>query len=201
MPYTHMWRRAPELSKDGFRKAVEDIKLLLDRASEMGLRIAGPTGHGKPEVTDSTIAFNGDRDCGHRYFDFGEPWPTGEAEGVSNDNPVAPEPYWSGEYLTTRHCHGGSCAQGPFVVDRNFLERHWTRAEEKGYFCKCETQFKPYDLIVTAALIRLKEHLHDEIFLNSDGREPAFEDAKRLCRELFGWPRYFELEPQESEVV
>ncbi len=201
MPYAHMWRRAPELSRDGFRKAAEDIKLIIERATDMGLRIAGPTGHGKPELSENTVAFNGDRECKHRYFDFGEPWPTDTAEGVSNDNAVAPEPYWSGEYLTTRHCHGGSCAQGPFVIDRIFMSRHWTRREEKGYFCKCETQFKPYDLIVTAALIRLKENLADEIFLNSDGHEQAFEDAKRLCRELFGWPRHFELEPQESEVV
>lgn len=201
MPYSHMWRRAPELSKDGFSKFVEDVKLIIDRASELGLRIAGPTGYGKPELSSSTVAFNGDRECGHRYFDFGEPWPTDSAEGFCNDNAVADGPYWSGEHLNTRHCHGGSCAQGPFVIDRVFMPRHWTRSEEKGYFCKCETQYKPYDLIVTAALIRLKERLNDEVFINSDGREKAFEDAKRLCRELFGWPRHFELESQESEVV
>jgi hypothetical protein len=201
MPYTHMWRRAPELTRAGFEKAVEDVKIILERSSELGVRISGPTGYGKPEVTGRTIAFNGVRDCGHRYFDYGEPWPTATAEGVQNDNAVADSPYWSGEYLHTRVCHGGSCAQGPFVVDRVFLAKHWTVLEKGGYFCKCETQFKPYDLVVTAALVRLKERLPDEIFLSSDGQEAGFEDAKRLCRELFGWPRHFELEPLESEVV
>lgn len=199
--YSHQWRRAPELDKSGFSKAVEDVKIILEKAVELGITIAGPTGHGKPEVTGSTIAFNGDAECGHRYFDYGEPWPTDTAEGVRNDCPVADDPYWSGEYLTTRVCHGGSCAQRPFIIDRVYMTRHWTRRDEKGYFCKCETQYKPYDLIVTAVLIRLKEHLSDEIFIDSDGHEKAFEDAKRLCRELFGWPHHFELDPRESEVV
>ncbi len=201
MPYSHMWRRAPELSRERFKKVVEDVRLLIERAEELGIKIAGPSGHGKPELNDASIAFNGNADCGHRYFDMGEPWPSDVAEGFCNDNPIAALPYWSGEYLNTRTCHSGSCAQGPFVLDRVFLQRHWTLAEDKGFFCKCETQFKPYDLIVTAALIRIKEHLRDEIFVNSDGREKGFEDAKRLCREIFGWSRYFELEPVESEVV
>lgn len=201
MGYTHQWRRAPELNREAFERVADDVRLILERADEMGLKLAGPTGYGKPEVTENTIAFNGSRNCGHRFFDYGEPWPTDTAEGVFADTPVADTPYWSGEYLTTRMCHGGSCAQGPFIVDRNFLTRHWTVLEHGGYYGKCETQFKPYDLIVTAALIRLKERLSDQIFVASDGREKAFEDAKRLCRELFGFARYFELDPVESERV
>lgn len=201
MGYTHMWRRAPVLNREAFMKAVEDVRLILERAEEMGLRLSGPLGYGQPEITDSTIAFNGTKECGHRFYDYGDPWPTDAAQGVFEDSPVSETPYWSGEHLNTRSCHGGSCAQGPFVVERNFLARHWSRLEKGGYFCKCETQFKPYDLIVTAVLIRLKERLKDEIFIQSDGREKAFEDAKRLCRELFGWTKYFELEPVESEVV
>ncbi len=202
MPYSHIWRRAPELDRLRFSKAVEDIKLILSRVGELGLFVAGPTGIGKPEITDRTIALNGSRDCGHRFFDFGEPWPSDTAEGFQNDNAVSEVPYWSGEYLNTRVCHGGSCAQGPFIVDRVFMARHWTPLEKGGYFCKCETQFKPYDLIVTASLIRLKEHLHDQVFLSwQDGQERGYADAKRLCRELFGWPSHFELEPPESELV
>ena len=148
-----------------------------------------------------TIAFNGSKECGHRFYDFGEPWPTDNAEGVFKDEAVAENPYWSGEHLNTRMCHGGSCAQGSFVIDRVFMEKHWTPLEKGGYFCKCETQFKPYDLVVTAVLIRLKEHLSDEVFVSSDGQERAFEDAKRFCRELFGWTRYFQVESPESELV
>jgi len=201
MPYTHMWRRAPELNKSGFAKLVDDVKLIFERAAEMGIKICGPTGYGNPEVSGGTIAFNGSKECGHRFYDFGEPWPTDNAEGVFKDEAVAENPYWSGEHLNTRMCHGGSCAQGSFVIDRVFMEKHWTPLEKGGYFCKCETQFKPYDLVVTAVLIRLKEHLSDEVFVSSDGQERAFEDAKRFCRELFGWTRYFQVESPESELV
>lgn len=222
--YTHQWRRAPALESRAFAQAVEDVRLILDRVTKMGLKIAGPTGYGAPEITANTIAFNGSATCGHRYADYGDPWPTEDASGVygiateievppdsvllpSADTetipePYAPEPYWSGAYLTTRACHGEThCAGAAFVIDRVQLVRPWMRLEDGGYFCRCATLFKPYDLPVTAALIRLKEHFKNEIRINSDGRLPAFEDAKRLCRDLFGWPRYFELESVDSASV
>lgn len=203
MPYTHMFRRSPELSKEGFDNLVQDVRVLLEKAVEIGLSVNGPTGYGKPVATHSVIAINGNRDCGHRFRDFGDPWPADDASGIDAvEGPsYADVPYWSGERLRTRVCHGGTCAQMPLVVDRVFMPKHWTVMEKGGYFCKCETQFKPYDLIVTAVLIRMKEHLRNEVFVNSDGHEKAFEDARRLCRDLFGWPRYFELEPVESEIV
>jgi hypothetical protein len=55
--------------------------------------------------------------------------------------------------------------------------------------------------VVTAALMRLKERLGDAIRIYSDGDNHAFEDAKILCRELFGWPERFELESEETAVV
>lgn len=168
----------------------------------MGIRIAGPTGEGSPELTASTIAFNGSADCGHRYRDLGKPWPAKDAEGIdTGDNPIADgDPYFSGPHITTRTC-GGNCAQEPFVIDRKWIMREWDRPEDGGFFSSCETRFKPYDLPVTASLIRLKENLGDEIKISTDWPESGFEDAKRFCRELFGWSSRFELEPQESSVV
>lgn len=202
MGYTHYWRRPAELDREGFSKALQDIKLVVEKLVATGLRLAGPIGRGKPELSDYTIAFNGDSNCGHRYRDLGKPFPSKTAEGIEDlDSPIAQgEPWFSGPYLDARAC-GGNCAAQPFVVDRKFMMREWDRQNEAGYFCSCETDFKPYDLLVTAALIRLKENLGDEIRISSDNPERGFEDAKRLCRELFGWPSRFEIEPQESEIV
>ena len=202
MGYTHQWRRQADIGRAAFSSALEDVKLILAKASEMGLRLAGPTGHGKPEITQQTIAFNGSAECGHRHRDLGKPWPSPEAEGVEAHEPYAPDdtPWYSGPYLKTRVC-GGSCAGGAFVFDRRFIIRDWDRPENDQYFAYCETDFKPYDLIVTAILIRLKEHLGDEIVIWSDGLEAGFEDAKRLCRQLFGWSTKFALEQQGAEVI
>lgn len=202
MGYAHFWRRGAVLDRSGFEKAVDDLRVLFMRAAEMGIKLAGPRGEGKPELSFNTIAFNGRRDCGHRYRDLGKPYPAKEARGIEDGaNPVAEgEPWFSGPFLNTRSC-GGECAGGAFIVDREFMVRAWDRPNAAGYMCICETDFKPYDLVVTAALIRLKEHLGSEIVISSDGHETGFEDAKRLCRELFGWASNFELEAQESEVV
>ena len=110
------------------------------------------------------------------------------------------DPWISGPYLLTRAC-GGNCSRDPFIVDRKYMARDWERQEHGGYFCGCETDFKPYDLVVTAVMIRMKERLGDDFKITSDGDEHAFADAHRLCRELFGFPSRFELESHGSEIV
>ncbi len=204
MAYTHYWSRIPEFDMADFDKAAKDIRILFARAREMGIQIAGPMGKGLPELTENTIAFNGAADCGHRYRDLGKPFAAENATGVEEKEPPYDSeaaPYYSGPYLDTRVC-GGSCAAGPFVLDRVYLVRDWERRQEDGFYdCDCETHFKPYDLIVTAALIRLKQHLAKGIKISSENPEGGFEDAKRLCRELFGWSSGFELERRTTELV
>jgi hypothetical protein len=201
MGYAHYWERIPELSREGFLKASEDIRLMFDTLKTRGVQIAGPNGAGEPELTDSIIAFNGVRNCGHRYIDLGEPWPAKIAEGVANlSDPIQEGPSWfSGPYLLTRTC-GGSCAGKPFIMDRNYLIRRWEKPEGGRYFCHCETAFRPYDLAVTCALLRVKERLGDEIVVSSDGYERGFNDAKRFSRELFGLPQRFELKVPEPAL-
>lgn len=200
MGYTHYWRRTPDLTPADFAKAADEIARILEVVSARGVKLAGPTGHGKPEITDNIIAFNGEKHCGHRYRDLGSPWPSPTAGGVNETTEPVVGPWFSGAMLQTRTC-GGSCASAPFVVDRRFLVREWDQLDKGKYFSHCETAYKPYDLAVTAALVRLKENLDDEIQITSDGKERAFDDAKRLCRELFGHAKKFELEPEEAEVV
>lgn len=182
----------------------EDVRAILSRAEDMGVRISGPTGKGQPEIGPETIAFNGSDRCGHRYRDLGKPWASPTASGIEEVEPpydAAAEPWMSGPYLSTRVC-GGSCAGEAFIVDRKYLVRDWERAEApRRYACSCETRFKPYDLIVAAALVRLKEHLGESITIKSHNPDNAFEDAKRFCRELFGWAAHFNVEKPEAEIL
>ena len=200
MGYTHYWRRAPDLDRAAFIRAMDDVRVIIAACQKRGLLIAGPHGSGIPELNDFIIAFNGGKECGHRYLDLGEPWPSAEAEGVEAVLDPVVGPWFSGARLATRVC-GGRCSGKPFVVERKFLVRPWDQLERGGYFSHCETGFKPYDLAVTSALVRLKERLGDEIRISSDGQERGFAEAKQICRELFGWESRFELEPEESEVV
>jgi hypothetical protein len=201
MAYGHHWRRPPDLTPAAFAKAADDIREILAAVAERGVLIAGPTGIGKPEITSRCIAFNGARNCGHKYRNLGDPWPHADARGVMATNNVVVGPYYSGAKLITRVC-GGNCAGDPFVVDLEYQKAEWSELDEGGYFCRCETLFKPFDLAVTAALIRLKQNLPDEFVITSDGRHcNGFEDAKLLCRELFGWADRFELDDLEEARV
>ncbi len=204
MAYAHYWNRAIEFDRETFVQAVEDIKMIIRRAQDMGLRLAGPAGKGKPQLGAETIAFNGSAACGHRYRDLGEPWAAPGATGVEEKEPPydpRAEPYMSGPFLETRVC-GGNCAGQAFFVDRKYLVRDWERSDGDGFFsCSCDTHFKPYDLVVTAALVRLKERLGDAITISSENPEKGFEDAKRFCRELFGFASRFEIEEPHAEIL
>lgn len=204
MAYAHYWERIPEFDHEAFAKAVEDVRLIIEKALAMGVRLAGPTGAGRPEITKQTIAFNGAADCGHRYRDLGKPFAADGATGIEEKMPpydADRDPYYSGPYLDTRTC-GGTCVAEPFVMDQKYLVRDWERKNDDDlYDGSIETHFKPYDLVVTAALVRLKERLGDAIVISSENNEDAFEDAKRFCRELFGWAKRFELKSSEPAVL
>jgi hypothetical protein len=203
MAYTHFFRRDAILDPASFSLAVQDISLLRSNLAPLGVILSGPTGDGKPEINDFTIAFNGPRNCGHPYMDLGKPYPSPQASGVMTmENPIADgPPYISGPYLNTRAC-GGNCAADPLVVDQKYMQRVWERPDDQGRFLVIvQTYFKPYDLMVTASLVRLKERLGEQIQITSDGNEKGFEDAKRICRELFGFPARFELLPADSPNV
>lgn len=207
MAYAHYWNRVLEFDREAFARAVQDVRLIIDRIQDMGMRLAGPSGKGKPQLDQEIIAFNGSASCGHRYRDLGEPWPADGATGVEDREPPydpMSDPYiggGGGPMLFTRVC-GGVCAGGAFFIDRKYIVRDWERATEGNrYDCSCDTHYKPYDLLVTAALIRLKERLGDAIRISSEDPVNGFEDAKRLCRELFGFNTRFEVEEPQTEAI
>ncbi len=50
----------------------------------------------------------------------------------------------------------------------------------------CKTAREPYDLVVTAALIRLAEYFPKAVKIFSDGDEEDWEDGSQLCIKIFG---------------
>lgn len=200
MAYAHYWRRAPELNRNTFLKFLDDVRRIFEVLAARGVQLAGPLGKGSPELSDFTIAFNGKAECGHRFIDLGSPWPAKDSEGIEAMLDPVVGPWTGGALLGTRVC-GGCCAAAPFVLDRTFIVRKWDVADSKGYSSACETNFKPYDLAVTAVLVRAKERLGNEIHVSSDGLDRGFEEAKKLCRELFGWAKHFELEWAETTSI
>lgn len=204
MAYAHYWSRVIEFDRDAFSMAVEDIRLVIARAHDMGIRLAGPTGTGKPLLTPGTVSFNGSAHCRHRYRDLGRPFASHTASGVEEKEPPYDpkvEPYMSGPYLETRVC-GGTCAAEPFIMDRVYMVRDWERPELPGrYACSCQTDFKPYDLITTIVLICVKERVGDAITISSENPEHGFEDALRMFREMFGFPSRFEIDKPEAALL
>ncbi len=53
------------------------------------------------------------------------------------------------------------------------------------HFLSCKTRGNPYDLLVTAALIRFK-HYFPQIAIYCGGGVEGLDDAARLCRKAFG---------------
>ncbi len=204
MSYTHFWSRDLNLDPEGFARFVEDMAVILARARDMGIKIAGPNGMGKPELNLQTIAFNGSAQCGHKFRDLGKPFASMIATGVEEKEPPydpKADPWFSGPFLDTRVCNGNCCGD-PFLVDWRYMVRDWERPDTSGrYACSCETHFKPYDLIVTAALVRLKECLGESVVISSENPEHGFDDAKRLCRELFGFNNRFDIQKPQTEVL
>ncbi len=205
MPYAHYWRRPPALKPAAFHRVMEDVKLIVEELQSRGVRLAGPTGTGDPVITREVIAFNGSAECGHRYRNLGKAWPSATAKGIEETNKPVAGGFLMGAKLETRVC-GGNCSQERFVLDREYMPAEWETQVDGKFEQSCETYFKPYDLAVTAVLIRLREHFPDDVTIYTDGpdeafKQNAFADALKLVRELFGWPKWFVLEKEPESVV
>jgi len=74
-----------------------------------------------------------------------------------------------------------------FRIDRQFEPEEWDEPDERGwYFECCKTRQQPYDLAVTASLIRLAHRFPEGVEVGSDGGPDEWQPAVDLCREVFG---------------
>jgi hypothetical protein len=75
-------------------------------------------------------------------------------------------------------------AYATFSVSKEELINGNPNLENRG-FGACKTQGKPYDLLVTAALVRLAYYF-PTMQISSDGGWPGMWEGSILCQEVFG---------------
>jgi hypothetical protein len=200
MGYTLYWRRISRLDAHFFQAASEDVKRICEEMEKFGVHMAGPRGYGPVQAGGERIAFNGMVECGHPYRNLGHAYPSDEAEGIELlKNPVV-GPHYAGALVKARSC-GGECSAEPFIIDRLHEPAEWEEKTDDGMYRQhCTTEYKPYDLAVAAALVRLKHHLGEQISVDSDdGKVTHFREAMGMCQRLFQKNETFRLEPEVKE--
>jgi len=67
--YSHSWEKQ-EFSDDQWAKILKGAKKIIKAAEAKKIKIMGPTGEGKPILSSTEIAFNGDADKDKSYETF-----------------------------------------------------------------------------------------------------------------------------------
>jgi hypothetical protein len=72
--------------------------------------------------------------------------------------------------------------------------------DENGLHCEyVKTAFRPYDVAVTCVLLIAKRHLRDQFIIHSNGADPQWLDAKRICQLVLGYGDWFGIIEQPIE--
>jgi len=71
------------------------------------------------------------------------------------------------------------------------LESYMKPDEQGLYICCVKTGFRPYDVGVTAALLIAKRYLRDQLMVHSNGLDPQWLDARRVCQRVLGYGDWF----------
>jgi hypothetical protein len=168
MGYTHYWQRPTQFEANRFKRWVEDVRTILANLPKRTKSAGGYYANRVlrvevEELSDELVNFNGAGGKGEK-----QKWV--DAYGQQHE-----EMYWELSHET-------------FYVQRTF-SAHYSgqRPDERGlWFEFCKTARKPYDLAVTAALIRLAYHFPEGVEISSDGNEGEWEEGRALCERLFG---------------
>lgn len=192
MGYTHYFQRDTELSPSDFKNVAEDFRKIIVVLNKAGLKLAGCSGSGDPDINANHIMLNGVSACGHKEDpDIGIAWPARGAVGSSPDLEKSGS-WFAGALLEKRTC-GGDCSHEGFILSRTF-EPYTNQTKSHGmWFDFCKTAFKPYDLAVTACLVIAKHHFKNDIVVSSDGEMENWVEAMTLCEMELGYGMDFTL--------
>lgn len=185
MGYNHYWRRPVEIQAEVFLRIVGDFHKCVLALDDAGVPLAGPNGEGLPKIDGDEIAFNGVSQCGHPPNEaVCIPFPSENASGVGESAGAIVGEWSIGVQLRRRTCNG-NCSYEPFILQR-VLDQSTRPGEQISDYCK--TGFRPYDLAVQSALLIGKHHLPQELDVYSSGSDWHWNDARRLCCVVLGYP-------------
>ncbi len=180
MGYDHYLWRPPEPDLERWREWVGDVRQIIANLPpsvtktyypldgppvtvRAPLIVTGPIGNeGRPQLNDGRVAFNG---------------------GGWADVDGQPQRLWGASFWVDR-------VYAPPTFDPlpndpfGGLE---ARPDARGWYCESyRTNRRPYDLAVTASLIRLAHWFPEGVEVSSDGGPEDWHAGLDLCRQLFG---------------
>jgi hypothetical protein len=168
MGYTHYLDRAPELDLAAWRRWVGDVRLILrnlpTHASITLYPLDGPS-----YTLTAPLQVAG---------------PLGTGRPELTDELVS---FNGGGHVDV---DGRPVRLGceTFYLERRRQPEEWQEPDERGWIFECcKTRRMPYDLAVTAALVRLAYHFPEGVEVRSDGGAEEWEAGVELCRRLFGF--------------
>ena len=184
MGYEHYLWRPPELDLDRWREWVHDVRRIVSNLParvpqtyyplggppvtvRAPLIVTGPIGNeGRPQLNDGRVAFNGG---GWAYVD-GHP------------QRLWGESFWVERVIDPSH-YAFDLTGDPFDLEAP----PGPRPDDRGWYCESyKTNQRPYDLAVTASLIRLAHRFPEGVQVSSDGGPEEWQAALDLCSEVFG---------------
>jgi hypothetical protein len=180
MGYEHYLWRPPELDLGPWREWVGDVRLILanlpthvpqtyyplDGDTVMvraPLVITGPVPNtGRRQLNDSRVAFNGGG-----WVEVGG----------------QPQRLWGGCFVVDRVY---ALPVPDLTLDDPYGDFE-PRPDERGWWCDSyKTNHRPYDLPVTACLIRLAHRFPEGVQVSTDGGQEDWRAGLDLCRQMFG---------------
>jgi hypothetical protein len=168
MGYTHYLDRPPELDLPTWRRWVDDVRLIL---------------RSLPERTSITL-YPLDGPSYTLTVPLQVAGPLGTGRPQLTDELVS---FNGGEHVDV---DGRQVRLGceTFHVERVTQPEEWQEPDVRGWIFECcKTRRMPYDLAVTACLVRLAYHFPEGVEVSSDGGPQEWEAGMELCRRLFGF--------------
>jgi len=203
--YSHYYYTPKTFPKAKFKAFTEDVKKIVNYSqNQLGIKLGDGTGEGDPLIEGTSIGLNGSvkqpKGMWTTSEKVGLSWPSDTAGIIDDLEPVATEKSFAGDLLNTRiapeYNLDPNFADGSyesFAIEQNKTLHKWDEAENGLYFNSTKTNYRPYDLVVTACLIALKHHF-PQCLIKSDGEDKDWLDGKILCNNLLGYGINFELD-------
>jgi hypothetical protein len=126
---------------------------------DLGVRLAGPSGEGLPEISSHSLVLNGLANCGHlKNEDICISFPACYASGIGSSINSVTDPWFIGARIKYRTCNG-DCSYESLNFER-IAESVAPQAERGAVaLTLVKAGFRPYDLAIQCLLLISKHHL------------------------------------------